>query len=138
MEEGIKKTMCPAFKGSEGAQLLGIRQDDGTIAILPQALPVDNAFLQKASQNGKPEEQFRFTGRCIEGGCQQWTGKRCGVADRVLDFIEQIETTYTLQPCPIRPSCRWYLQNKADACRICTYVVTEISAIEIEQYIKDK
>ena len=134
MEEN-KKIMCPSSRAKEGSEILGIRQDDGTIAILPQPLPIDKDVLANLQQSPVPAEQrFRFTNKCIENGCKQWNGKACGVADRVLEFLDEIPQSTTLPSCAIRPQCRWFLQSGSDACKICPYILTEITEEEIKNY----
>jgi hypothetical protein len=111
--------------------LIGVRQEGGTVAMLPQPLPVDEAFVAKArAHEVPPEQRFRFTNKCIEGGCGQWNGTGCGVAERVLQFLDQIPLA-SLPACGIRGRCRWYLQRGPDACQVCTYIVTEITEDEV-------
>lgn len=125
--------LCPAHRCKPGAQLLGIRQDDGTVAILPQALPIDEDFVRSAKEHPMPPEQrFRFTNKCAEGGCGQWTGTQCGIAQKMVALIDEVAAADTLFPCSIRPRCRWFLQQGADACRICPYVLTEITQEEAQ------
>lgn len=137
---------CPSHRCKPGSDLIGVRQDDGTVAILPQPLPVDQHFVELVSRDAAaPEQRFRFSNKCIESGCSQWTGSRCGVIDNVLQLLAGVpapgdiaqpaatapptpkESTATLPPCGIRPTCRWFLQAGADACRVCPYVVTHIT-----------
>ena len=126
---------CPSARAKPGSELLGIRQEDGTIAILPQPLPVDGAFMEIAHRSPTPPEQrFRFTNKCIERGCKQWDGKGCGIAKRVTEFLNKIPSTAELPACNIRPRCRWFVQEGPDACRICPYIITEITEEEARQY----
>jgi hypothetical protein len=128
------KIMCPSSRAKAGAGLLGVRQEGGTVAILPKPLPVDSHFIEMASQGGKPEERFRFTNKCIENGCRQWDGKSCGIAEQIVSHLDKIKPVTDLPECAIRPRCRWHLQSGDDACRICIYVVTEITEEEIETH----
>lgn len=124
---------CPSSRAKKGSSLLGVRQEDGTIAILPSPLPVDEVFLENADKVGVPAEQrFRFTNKCIEGGCKQWDGKKCGVADRVMEFIHRIPESSELPKCAIRSHCRWYSQEGEKACKLCPYIITEITEEEID------
>ena len=126
--------ICPSSRAKPGAQLLGVRQREGTIAILPQALPVDDDFMQVVQQDPTPPEQrFRFSNKCVENGCEQWTGKSCGVIERVVEYLDQVPVKQTLPACSIRPACRWYAQRGSDACRICPYVLTEITTEELAE-----
>jgi len=125
------KILCPGHRCVPGSRLLGVRQDDGTIAILPQTLPIDDAFIEKAKQHPiAPERRFRFTNKCIEGGCKQWNGKGCNVAERVMPHLENRLEHEQLPSCGIRSSCRWYIQKGDVACMICSFVSTEITKEE--------
>lgn len=133
-----KSLQCPSSMATPGAGLLGVRQEDGTIAILPQVLPVDETFIQIGQMDPVPlEQRFRFTNACIEKGCKQWNGKSCGVAKRVVRHMEKVNTSNDLPPCGIRSSCRWYAQEGNNACKICSFVVTEITNEESEIYLTE-
>jgi len=119
-----KKIMCPSSRAHVGSKLLGIRQNDGTVAILPQPLLIGEDFIREAGKTSPPEQRFRFTSKCAGSGCAQWTGKRCGVADKILSVIEDLPVSKQLPDCEIRPQCRWHIQNGADACKVCPFVVT--------------
>jgi hypothetical protein len=112
-------------------------------------LPVDQHFVEVVSRDAAaPEQRFRFSNKCIESGCSQWTGSRCGVIDNVLQLLAGVpapgdiappaamapptpeQSTGPLPPCGIRPTCRWFLQSGADACRVCPYVVTHITEVD--------
>jgi hypothetical protein len=125
---------CPSHRCKPGSDLIGVRQDDGTVAILPQPLPVDKNFVEIASRDATaPEQRFRFSNKCIEGGCSQWTGSRCGVIDNVMKLLNPEPAPEALPPCGIRPTCRWFLQSGPAACKVCPYVVTHIT--EQDTYI---
>ena len=132
------KMLCPSAKAKEGARLIGVRQDDGTITILPQALPVDEEFLANARLHDEVVEQrFRFANKCVESGCTQWTGKSCGVADEMVRHLEKVTPDSTIRACAIRPHCRWYHQSGAAACRMCKYVITQITETEATEYFSN-
>lgn len=116
--------MCPSSKAQKGAQLLGVLQEDGTMAILPQPLRIDDAFLEVAARAEPAEQSFRFTNKCVESGCAQWTGSRCGVSDQIVSVLAEVMLREDLPDCGIRAACRWYRQNGEDACRICPLVIT--------------
>lgn len=125
--------MCPSNRCKPGSKLLGVREADGKVSLLPEALPIDEHFIESVSGGEvNPEQRFRFTNKCVEGGCAQWTGKGCGVIDQLVQYLEQIPDQETLPRCSIRPVCRWYLQKGADACRICPYVVTDITEFDLK------
>lgn len=122
------KILCPSSKCKSGSELLGVRQDDGTVAILPQTLPIDETFMHDVRADGvNPEQKFRFVNKCVECGCKQWTGKSCGVIDNLVTYLDNLPVADALPPCSIRSQCRWYKQQGADACKVCKFVVTEVT-----------
>lgn len=129
--------LCPSHRCKPGSQLLGVRQDDGTVAILPQPLPVTEDFIKTVSGHElPPERRFRFTNKCVESGCSQWTGKGCGVVERMVDYLDKVPALAALPPCAIRTSCRWFSQRGGDACALCSYVITEIAEEEVAAYVE--
>jgi hypothetical protein len=131
MHEG-QSYLCPSHRCKPGSQLLGIRQDDGTVAILPEPLPINESFIEAVKQDEMaPEQRFRFTNKCIEGGCNQWTGSACGVVERIVLHLDSLPTLTALPVCGIRNKCRWFSQRQADACKACPFVITEITEQQI-------
>ncbi|HEX7903847.1 MAG TPA: hypothetical protein VF487_08210 [Chitinophagaceae bacterium] len=123
---------CPSHRCKPGSQLLGIRQDDGVVAILPTPLPIDDEFIKMVKDDPMaPEQRFRFTNKCIESGCNQWTGKSCGVVERIVQHLKDLPVISELPACGIRHKCRWYHQRKADACKACPFIITEITEEQI-------
>jgi hypothetical protein len=143
---------CPSHRCKPGSDLIGVRQDDGTVAILPQPLPVDQSFVDRVRRDAiAPEERFRFSNKCAEGGCEQWTGSRCGFIDRTLRAMEaslpltsprtverisgsepgvERDLASALPTCGIRPTCRWFQQIGGNACRVCPYIVTHVTSAD--------
>ncbi|MCW3127801.1 MAG: hypothetical protein JWO03_3459 [Bacteroidetes bacterium] len=120
--------LCPSHTYIPGVKLIGIRNDDGTVSILPEALEVPSDFYQKCESNGfKPEERFRFTDVCKESGCKNWNKGRCGVSDTILEFKDSTGVDRNSTHCSIRSQCRWFSQNGFDACRMCKYIITYVS-----------
>lgn len=117
--------ICPSAPCKEGALLLGVVQSDGCVGFIPQPLRITQEFIDKARRGRPPEKRFRFANQCAKSGCKQWTGDRCGVIDRVLDFSSAIETNAELPECAIRASCRWHQQHGGSACMVCPNVVTD-------------
>jgi hypothetical protein len=130
--------LCPSSRASTEARLLGIRNTEGMISILPVPLETGDGFLEQLPEGVIAEQQFRFVGKCHESGCRQWTKKGCGVALRALEFLDQLREEDVLPPCSIRNNCRWYKQEGAQLCRICPYIITEITAEEIDGYFTER
>jgi hypothetical protein len=115
---------CPSRACEPGVRLLGVMRPSGHLAYLQTAVLVDEAFVARARAEGSPERRFRFTGRCLEDACPQWTGDRCAVADEVVSSIP-VAGPSRLPACPIRRTCRWFAQSGAAACRVCDQVVAD-------------
>ena len=97
---------------------------------LRTAMEIDEGFVAEAERYGSPEARMRFAAPCATSGCSQWTGSRCGVIDKVMDFLEaeKVPLRADLPPCAIRATCRWYDQSGARACKGCELVTTDMRA----------
>jgi hypothetical protein len=118
-------TLCPSARCQEKAILLGVIQQDGSVSFLAERMKVDQFFVELAHQGRTPEKRFRFADTCLKCGCQQWTGSRCGVIDRLM--ADNPEFRAALPSCSIRSDCRWYQQHGTNACAICPQVVTDLT-----------
>jgi hypothetical protein len=118
---------CPSSACQEGALLLGVMTDAGTLAYVQPPTRVNAEFVSRAQALGRPERRFRFSLPCIESGCPQWTGSGCAVVDEVLEDAEGDEPAVPAQlpHCAIRSSCRWYSQRGAAACAVCPLIVAD-------------
>lgn len=116
--------MCPSSRCEPGSSLIAVLGDEGRLAHITPALPVDEAFAERARAHGSPEARMRFASPCLQSGCGQWTGSSCGIIEQVV-AAGVTPTEGRLPRCAIRPSCRWYAQEGAAACRACPMVVTD-------------
>lgn len=121
-----ESVLCPSSVCKEGAILIGIVRRDGRIAYSADEIVVNSEFVQIARSGRPPEKRFRFAGKCIQTGCQQWTGSRCGVIDSLSTVPRTVDES-NLPECSIRPRCRWFLQSGASACAICPDVITDLT-----------
>jgi len=119
--------LCPSAKCEPGVLLLGIVEADGSVAFLKQKLRVDEFFTRIALEGRTPEKRFRFAGTCRKSGCQQWTGERCGVIDRLFADNPAFRSSGDLPDCGIRVNCRWFSQWGEKACGICPHVITDMT-----------
>jgi hypothetical protein len=108
--------------------VIGIVGQDGRLGHISPALPVDADFVTGVQAGRTPESRFRFGEPCAEGRCGHWTGRRCGLIERLLASPVGVEAVYTskgapLPRCGIRSSCRWFGERGAEACGVCPLVV---------------
>ncbi len=126
---------CPSYIAKPGAELFGIVTTDGQVAYLEESIKIDQTFVEKAAEHEArtgqaAEDRFRFSGKCIQGGCSQWDHEHsaCSLVGRIKEALqkkaEAVEAE--LSPCAIRSSCRWYFQGGADACLHCNEVVRSV------------
>lgn len=111
---------CPSAAAVPGAALHGVVGGDGRVRFLGTPIPVDTEFLDRVG--AEPTRRYRFVAPCAEGACAQWTGSRCGVADRAVEVLGG--EPGALRACAIRSTCRWYAQRGRAACAVCDEVVT--------------
>ena len=116
---------CPSAVCEEGANLVGIVNQEGMVDFLSNPFIIDAEFVDIAFRGKQPESRFRFSNRCVENGCKQWTGHSCSVIERVLVEAEGQDFPNKLPPCSIRASCRWYHQEGNNACFVCPFIVTD-------------
>ena len=110
--------------------LLGVIGADGVVGYVSPSPTIDAEFVAEARRTGDPERRFRFSQPCVEAGCSQWTGTRCGVIDRVVQAGADAEYVSESSPpaCGIRPACRWFAQEGVQACAVCPLVITDLRA----------
>lgn len=129
MNSADPNKLCPSSDCSKGAVLIGIVQQDHTVTLLENTLPIDATFIEKASQPGvpAPEKRFRFARPCAKGGCKQWNGTACTVISTLDELNKGVwpDEHEGLRPCAIRDRCRWFSQIGKKACSMCKYVVTD-------------
>lgn len=119
---------CPSAPCEPGNVLLGLVQADGRVGYLTPPMAIDEEFVAIARRGRSPGKRFRFAGPCVESGCAQWSGGRCGVIDSVLEERDELlpnGAPAALPHCAIRSACRWFAQAGAEACHVCPLVITD-------------
>lgn len=118
----------------DGAILLGVVLPNGTIAYADRRFRIDAQQAENLrGVAASPEKRFRFSTPCAQGGCQQWSGSKCGVIEEVLASPPPASLPRVLPECSIRQQCRWFLQRGAEACGVCRYVITDCAVMTEEQ-----
>ncbi len=120
-----KTKTCPSAKFSKGALLIGIKNDQEEMDMLDEPIKITDDIYDEIGASGiLPEKALRTANKCLESGCKQWTGKKCGVIDSVLKRVENNYLKDQLPECAIRKDCRWYAQQGDIACKVCPLVTT--------------
>jgi hypothetical protein len=111
--------------------LIGVRRPEGLGYVTPP-LPIDEEFVTLvADSGGDAEQRFRFSEPCVERGCAQWKDEACGLIGRLLASpapADPVAQANDLPACGIRPRCRWFHQEGANACTVCPSVITDNTA----------
>jgi hypothetical protein len=127
--EPTEERLCPSARAGPGAFLFGVVGPDSRVAYIGSPVVVDDNFMRRATQGRAPEKRFRFADRCVQSGCVFWNNERCDVAAAAVGHAA-VSTDINLKSlprCGIRPNCRWFAQEGANACRACPLVVTDVS-----------
>ena len=117
---------CPSSTCEDGAILLGVVNEDGTVGYISTPVTIDEDFVKEASLHGNPENNFRFSNACVEAGCRQWQTGKCGVIKNIMESNAEVDLEPRLPDCSIRSSCRWYYQEGPKACSFCPYIITNM------------
>ncbi len=121
-----KTLLCPSAQPEmKACRVLGVvggTAEHPEVAYLSQPLPVTEGLLRLAAPV-KPTEVFRFAAYCEEKACRHFDGTRCRLATRIVQILPAV--TDGLPACIIRPTCRWYQQERKAACLRCPQVVTQ-------------
>lgn len=108
----------------EDARIFGIVEQAGgeaRVAYLKSDASVTPAMLDTLGEV-RPTQVFRYAARCEENQCAQYCSGRCSLGQRIVEMLPEV--TEALPSCQIRPSCRWYVEIGAAACRRCPQVMT--------------
>ena len=124
---GGKALSCPSAQPDmEGARAFGIisgTPEEPRVAYLRADAVVTRAMLAKLGPTD-PKHVFRFAATCEEARCAHYDGRRCTLAQRIVEKLDPVVDA--LPSCLIRPTCRWYAEQGGAACHRCPQVVTMI------------
>jgi hypothetical protein len=117
---------CPSAQAdSSGAVVIGVvggTPAEPHVIPLEEAVPVTEELLA-LTEPVTPGEVLRTAAPCVGCRCSHFKDHRCTLATKVTRELPPV--TGELPPCPIRPTCRWFTQEGAEACRRCPQIVTE-------------
>jgi hypothetical protein len=123
---------CPsASEHLDGAQVFAL--------IVDQHGPVRLGYLEPEAMQSLPAEvehsrallnrtNARFAAPCQEGKCGNFVDGRCGLSRKIVNLLPPVLDT--LPKCAIRSTCRWFFEERAEACLRCPQVVTVSSSTD--------
>ena len=121
-----KPIVCPSAQPDMAdAKVFGVmtgtQQDGLRVAYLNEVQPVAPDILA-ASGPLEPPDVMRIAAPCMGDGCTHFDGTNCMLATRIATMLDPV--VRSLPRCAIRPTCRWFKQEGAEACVRCPQVVT--------------
>jgi hypothetical protein len=132
----LTPSLCPSARCEEGAFLIAMPGPEGRAEFFGHPLVLPEELLERPKGSPAPETRLRFASPCRKGGCQQWTGTRCGVIDGVLPLLTpHADATAPLPNCGIRENCRWFRQRGTPSCMVCPLVITDLQSEEWQQSV---
>jgi hypothetical protein len=111
----------PQWRDSVAIGVVGGTAEQPRVRHLEEPIPVTPELLALA-EPVEPTEVFRFAAPCLGRGCGHFGESRCRLASKVVRMLPT--AVDDLPACQIRPRCRWFLQEGADACLRCPLVAT--------------
>lgn len=88
--------LCPSYFAKSGAELFGVVNKEGRVEYLDESIKVDQTFVDAAQryedETGRAaDERFRFAGKCIKGGCHQWSleSASCSLVGRIIEAMNK-------------------------------------------------
>lgn len=116
--------LCPSGGAAqEDAEIFAIvgAQEDGVAAYLDRSVKMDDEARALVAPLS-PANIYRVAVPCAEQGCAHFEGGACQIAIRLTEqFAPRLAE---LPRCAIRPACRWWRQEGAEACTRCPEVAT--------------
>ncbi len=132
--KSIPVPMCPSAQPNvENGLVIGVVSGTARkpeVAYLERAIPQDEGVLALAAP-AKPTEVFRLASPCATRSCQHFDGSACRLVGRIVKLLEPVVDR--IPKCDLRPTCRWWHQEAAQACVRCPQIVTELFGATPEQ-----
>lgn len=123
---------CPSASAhSENPQVFGVvvgGADAPELAYLNEPVPLSEQ-LGLLPDDVRPAEVFRMKSRCMGGSCQHYSesGSHCSLIKHIVEALPPVLDA--LPPCSIRRECRWFAEEKSQACLRCPQVVTDVPSV---------
>jgi len=121
-----QKLKCPsASKHIPGSKVFGLIIDDPGLvrtAYLDSEAEEALASASLAADMHLDRTNARFSADCQEGKCGNFVDHRCKISRNLVDFLQPVVDA--LPRCTIRPTCRWFSEEREHACFRCPQVAT--------------
>ena len=117
--------LCPsALDDRPNAVVFGVVDNQGdtpAVAALQNVVPL--IFIRHLiPATVAVAEVVRVASNCAEDNCRHFTGHDCSLIHRIVADLPKV--VRRLSSCAVRGSCRWWHQERAQACFRCPQIVT--------------
>jgi hypothetical protein len=113
------KKSCPSAPFKEGHSVFGIFKDD-RLEFTDNLIKIDQQMVEDSFKT-----EFRVSMKCVTKGCVNWNGKKCSVPDQMSYFLSPQADPSLYEKCSLKPTCRWFAENGAEACKMCPLIRTK-------------
>ncbi len=120
--------MCPSTSVANATVFLGMITPRGRVAYVTPEVPMtpEDVAALPSTPGRAQEAQYRLAGPCVESGCGHWSGRHCKLGEELAGLSSDVPDEAGLPKCAIRPRCRWFGDQGPAACKVCSYVVTDL------------
>ncbi|MCX7102498.1 MAG: hypothetical protein NTX38_13695 [Methylobacter sp.] len=117
--------LCPSAPLTQESFLFGILDEKAEVHYTEKPIRITEGLAKIFNELDNPEKHFRFSMKCSDSSCAQWENEKCSIASALK--TSSINQATKLTACAIRRACRWFSQEGERACKLCKYIVTDIS-----------
>src|SRR5262249_49663894 len=104
--------------------LFGRLDQDANIRLMNRPIAMNDELVTDIGDSESANDFLRFASPCQGALCDHWNGK-CRIPEILEAMSVSVPHAEGLQPCPIRPNCRWFEQSGKAACGPCMRVVRD-------------
>lgn len=119
--------LCPSSQpdvpGSALFAVVSEKPGEPRVSYVQRAVPL-NAELLALAGPLDPTRVMRVAAPCQTDGCPHFSEQSCTLATKIVQALP--EAVDTLAPCPIRKTCRWFVQEGTKACMRCPDIATHV------------
>ena len=122
-----QRFLCPSARNTPQAELFGVVGKERKTDYLQSPMPLGKEISDQISSMPDGDRRFRFTAPCVQGSCSKWSNGTCQLASSAEGAGGTAMLNETVPNCAIRDRCQWFAQESENACKVCKFVVRDLS-----------